>query len=89
MFRHIYLIVFVTRALLEKANCDNENLSLEINEIKLKNQELENRLEQQNLDMEEMKRSHQQTLAENADTIRSLKVNISKYSFFSLICLFH
>lgn len=78
-------IGFYCRALLEKANCDNEKLSIEIGELRKKKEELESRIEQQNSDVEEMKRLHQQTLAENAETIRSLKVS-AKFSFLFSFC---
>lgn len=62
------------RELLDKVQRVNENLTAEIIELKNKKEELESRLQEQNSNIEEMKRLHQQTRAENADTIRSLKV---------------
>lgn len=75
------LIIFSFSTLLEKTNNENENLFTEIEELKKAKAELETRIQQQNLDVEEMKRSHQQALAENSDTIRNLKVSVFFFKY--------
>lgn len=65
---------------MEEANKKNDNFSAEIVDLKKRKEELEFTLNQQSVDFEQLKRTHQQALSENSETIRNLKVIIDSYS---------